>query len=87
MSTGSQSSATHVALGAALATTVSLASRQLARALRAAAFWTAAVLPLAYVPFVAGLVPADAAASVLGLVVLHACCLALGHGYAPRDGD
>lgn len=85
MSTGSQSPSALPAFPASVTTGVSLAWRRLATTVRTVAFWTAAILPLAYVPFVVGIGVGDAALVLLGLVGLHCCCLALGHGYAPAD--
>jgi len=47
------------------------ALRSIAQALRATAFWSAAVDVVQY------------AGPILALVALHLCCLVAGHGYAP----
>lgn len=52
-------------------------------ALRASAFWAAAVLPLAYGPFLFDAGPSLSPRLLLGVVAVHALCLLLGHGYTP----
>lgn len=70
-------------LRASLVAVVSSAHQYLASTLRAVAFWTAAVLPLAYVPFVVGIGADPSTLAFAGLVALHALCLAVGHEYTP----
>lgn len=53
-------------------------------ALRAIAFWTAVVLPLAYVPVLGGFTPAELGISI---VAVHAVCLFVGHEHTPRSGS
>lgn len=52
-------------------------------ALRASAFWAAAILPLAYSPFVLDVGPSVSPALLFGVVAIHACCLLVGHEYTP----
>lgn len=84
MSGATQSPLTTVdALRASLVAVVSYAHQLLASTVRGAAFWTAAVLPLAYVPFAVDLGPSTSTQLFLGLVALHAVCLAVGHEHTP----
>jgi len=54
---------------------------------RAAAFWVAVLLPLAYLPLLAGLSGGVAADTVLGLAALHATALLVGHVHDGVLGD
>ncbi|SNR43814.1 hypothetical protein SAMN06264855_106133 [Halorubrum vacuolatum] len=47
---------------------------------RAAAFWTAVLLPLAYVP---AAYTTDGAAVLLALLALHMTCVVIGHEHNP----
>lgn len=63
------------------------ASRRVERALRAASFWTAVVLPFLYVPVVLdGLRTAGRVWVVLGAVLLNVLALGLGHSHRRDDG-
>ncbi|MFC7098404.1 hypothetical protein [Halobaculum marinum] len=48
---------------------------------RAASFYVAIALPLAYLPLLAGGVTADRFAILLGLLLANAAALVLGHDY------
>lgn len=63
-------------------------SRASARAIRAVAFWAAALLPLAYLP-VLGVAAVASVSPVPGLILLgvHAVALLVGHGHAPGSGS
>jgi hypothetical protein len=50
--------------------------------LRALSFWTAVLLPLAYLPLVADGLGAGEPTVLLALVVVNAAALVLGHGHA-----
>ncbi|MFC3956998.1 hypothetical protein [Halovivax cerinus] len=50
--------------------------------LRAVAFWFAVALPVAYVPPLLGVAPTTV---LLGVIVVHAGCLVIGHEYRPRS--
>ena len=47
--------------------------------IRAAAFWAAVALPLAYVPVASGAMGFESAWSALALIVVHAVCVVIGH--------
>jgi hypothetical protein len=46
---------------------------------RAAAFWAAIVLPLAYVPAAYGTMGFEGAWSALALIAVHMACVVIGH--------
>lgn len=46
---------------------------------RAAAFWAAIVLPLAYVPAAYGAMGFEGAWSALALIAVHMACVVIGH--------
>ena len=50
---------------------------------RRLAFWGSVLLPLAYLPVLAG-VTGDRPLLVASLLALNVVCLLAGHGYAPR---
>jgi len=50
---------------------------------RRLAFWGSVLLPLAYLPVLAG-VAGDRPLLVAGLLALNVGCLLVGHGYSPR---
>ena len=50
---------------------------------RRLAFWGSILLPLVYVPLVAG-VGGNRPVLVAGLLALNVVCLLTGHGYSPR---
>jgi hypothetical protein len=50
--------------------------------LQALSFWTAVLLPLAYLPLVADGLGAGEPTVLLALVVVNAAALVLGHGHA-----
>lgn len=54
---------------------------------RAAAFWAAILLPVAYVPAIYGVGVFDGAWSTLALLVAHIVCVVIGHGHNRPDGD
>lgn len=52
---------------------------------RAAGFWTAVFLPLAYVP---GAYTMDGSAALLALLALHMACIVIGHEHnLPADHE
>jgi hypothetical protein len=51
--------------------------------LRRLAFWGSVLLPLTYLPLLAG-VAGDRPLLVAGLLALNALCLVAGHGYTPQ---
>lgn len=57
------------------------AHRYVAGPVRAAAFWTAVLLPLSYFPLLWGGVAADAPLAFLALLVVNAVAAVVGHGY------
>lgn len=48
---------------------------------RAAAFWAAILLPLAYVPAAYGVMGFDQAWSPLALIAFHVACIVIGHNH------
>lgn len=46
---------------------------------RAAAFWAAVVLPLAYVPAAYGVMGFEGAWSAIALIAVHMACVVIGH--------
>lgn len=50
---------------------------------RAAAFWAAVLLPLAYVPALHGAVGGHRPDVFLGLLLLHAACTLIGRHHSP----
>jgi len=65
------------------------AASRLARAtvvtpVRTAAFWTAVLAPLAYVPLLAGGLDASQALTLLTMFAVHAVALVVGHGHGSR---
>ncbi len=55
--------------------------RAIRATVEALAFWTAIVLPLAYVPALLGGPPHLTFETLLGLLGLHLVTIVLGHGY------
>lgn len=71
-----------------IGTTLSTRFRRLTvGGVRAAAFWAAILLPVAYVPAVYGVGAFDGAWSTLALLVVHMLCVVIGHGHNRPDGD
>ncbi|WP_435064662.1 hypothetical protein [Halobaculum sp. EA56] len=58
-----------------------------ARAAEAAAFWLAALLPLAYLPTLATGAAAEHPLAFVGVLVVHAAALVLGRGHAADAGS
>ncbi|EMA58079.1 hypothetical protein [Halorubrum lipolyticum] len=54
---------------------------------RAAAFWAAVVLPLAYVPAAYGAMGFGGAWSALALIAVHAACVVIGHEHNAPSSD
>mgnify|MGYP005847719121 CR=1 FL=1 len=54
---------------------------------KAAAFWAAIFLPVAYVPAVYGVGAFNGAWSTLALLAAHMVCVVIGHGHNRPDGD
>ncbi|PAU78805.1 hypothetical protein CK500_16305 [Halorubrum salipaludis] len=76
----SQTSSSSIRAPIQIGSSLSTACRNKAIAgVRAAAFWAAIVLPLAYVPAAYGAMGFDGAWSALALIAVHAACIALGH--------
>lgn len=63
-----------------LQTVSTVAQRPLRQGVRGSAFWAAVVLPLAYLPILAGELSMMPALPML--LVGHAVCLLLGHGWS-----
>jgi len=59
--------------------------RRAAAGVRAAAFWAAVALPLAYVPAAYGVALFEATGSSVALVAVHVACFLLGHDHAAPD--
>ncbi|WP_159485561.1 hypothetical protein [Halorubrum sp. JWXQ-INN 858] len=52
-----------------------------ARGIRAAAFWAAVLLPVAYVPVFYGVGGVDGTWSFFALLALHIACVVIGHDH------
>lgn len=59
------------------------ASREVVSLVRAAAFWIAALLPLSYLPLLAG--ASTSIGGVTKLVLLNVVAVLVGHGYRSSD--
>ncbi|MEZ3115795.1 hypothetical protein RYH80_07680 [Halobaculum sp. MBLA0147] len=69
-------------LGAATSERVPTLDRTtLAAPVRAVAFWTAALVPLVYLPLLASGLTAQQIPTLLGLMTLNAVSLVVGHGH------
>lgn len=66
---------------------VSEAIRTVVRNLRAASFWAAIVLPVTYLPLLAGGLGGAEALLFVSLVVVNAGAFVLGHEYEPSDDE
>lgn len=66
---------------------LSVAVRGLGRTVQGCAFWTAALLPMGYVPLLVVAPSQLTTPSILGkLAALNVVALLVGHGYATDDG-
>jgi hypothetical protein len=54
---------------------------------RAAAFWAAIALPLAYVPAASGAMGFESAWSALALIAVHMACVVIGHEHNSPSTD
>ncbi|MBB6645494.1 hypothetical protein H5V44_04145 [Halobellus sp. MBLA0160] len=61
--------------------------RTAVRNLRAASFWAAIVLPVTYLPLLAGGLGGAEALLFVSLVVVNAGAFVLGHEYEPSDDE
>jgi hypothetical protein len=55
----------------------------LRRSLQRLAFWTAVVLPLAYLPLLSSPIDGQELLVLLALVAVNVVCLLVGHDYSP----
>lgn len=65
-----------------LSSTRPVTPTRVASRLRAVAFWSSVLLPIAYVPLLYGGVGGQVTA-FLGLIALNVACLIVGHEYTP----
>lgn len=84
----SQTSPSSIRAPIRIGSSLSTACRNKAIAgVRAAAFWAAIVLPLAYVPAAYGAMGFESAWSALGLIVVHMACVVIGHEHNAASDD
>ena len=67
--------------------TVAETIRTVLRNLRVASFWAAIVLPVTYLPLLAGGLGGTEALLFAALVAVNAGAFVLGHDYDPADGE
>jgi len=84
----SQTSPSSIRAPIRIGSSLSTAFRNRALAgVRAAAFWAAIVLPLAYVPAAYGAMGFDGAWSALALIAVHMACVVIGHEHNAADSS